>query len=482
MKFKNNKINLLQSFKSKKFKYGGYATVMTLIVIAALIIVNLVADLIPVRIDLTSNKMYSLSEQTEEVLGNLEEDITINFIGEPGTADVMIEEIVQRYARLSNRINTDYMDPVRDPLTAQKYTKDGGQLNYGSLLIESGEVFRIISQYDMYNFTQNQSTGQTQVESLAVEQRLTSAILYVSGAEMPVAYMLEGHGEATLNYNTTKQMELENFDLQSLNLMGLDEVPEDADLLIINGPQRDLSQEELTVLEDYFSNNGKAIFMIDLLVQELPNFQALFQTYGIQLSNSLVVEGEQGKYIGGNPLYLLPDLGDHDIVSPIKSNKIPLIIDIAQAIEVSDSTRNTLTIDSLLTTSDKAFARSATSSETSLEKQADDISGPFSIAVAIEDRVYNLSANETYTARMVVIGNSSFLNTGLEGASNLFMNSLNWVFEREESISIRPKALGVQPLTITATQQKVYGALSMIIIPVACLIAGLVVWLRRRNL
>ena len=415
-------------------------------------------------------------------MSNIDEDITIYNIGEPGTGNVMIDEIVQRYARLNGHIRTDYLDPVRDPITAQKYTKDGGQLSYGDLLVVHGEVFRIISQYDMYNFSQSQSTGERQVESLAVEQRLTSAILFVSGAEMPVAYQLEGHGEASLNYDTTKQVELENFNLQTLNLLGLDEVPEDTNLLIINGPQRDLSEDELAVLEKYFSNSGKAIFMIDVLIQDLSNFQTLFQTYGIQLSNSLVIEGEQGKYIGGNPLYVLPDLSSHEIVSPIKSNSIPLVIPGAQAIEVSDSTRNTLTIESILTTSDKAYGRSATSAETSLEKQTTDISGPFSLAVAIEDRVYNLSANETYTARMVVVGNSGFLNTGMEGASNLFMNSLNWVFEREESISIRPKTLGVQPLTITATQQKIYGALAMIIIPLACLLAGLAVWLRRRNL
>jgi ABC-type uncharacterized transport system involved in gliding motility auxiliary subunit len=149
---------------------------------------------------------------------------------------------------------------------------------------------------------------------------------------------------------------------------------------------------------------------------------------------------------------------------------------------VLDNTRNTLTIEPLLTTSDQAYGRSADSEGTSMEKQEGDLSGPFSLAVAIEDRVYNLSANETYTARMVVIGSSSFLNTGLEGGSNLFMNSLNWVFEREESISIRPKSLGIQPLTITQTQLQIYGALAMIIIPLACLISGLVVWLRRRNL
>ena len=486
MKFGNRKgkknINILQSFKNKKFRYGSYATLVTLIVLAALIVVNLAADLLPVRIDLTTNKMYSLSEQTENVLDNLDKDVTIYFIGEPGTGNVVIEENVQRYARLSDHIRIDYIDPVRDPLTAQKYTKDGGQLSYGNLLVEQGEVFRIISQYDMYNFSQNQNTGERKVESLAVEQRLTSAILYVSGADMPVAYQLDGHGEASINHAATKQMELENFVLESLNLLGMDEVPEDADLLIINGPQRDLSAEELTVIQDYLENNGKAIFMMDLLISDLPNFQTLFNTYGIQMSNALVIEGEQGRYIGGNPLYVLPQFGSHEIVNPIKSNSMPLIMPGVQGIEVSDNTRNTLTIEPLLTTSDQAYGRSADSEGTSMEKQEGDLSGPFSLAVAIEDRVYNLSANETYTARMVVIGSSSFLNTGLEGGSNLFMNSLNWVFEREESISIRPKSLGIQPLTITQTQLQIYGALAMIIIPLACLISGLVVWLRRRNL
>ena len=87
MKFNISKMDILQSFKSRKFKYGGYATLLTLIVIAALIIVNLVADLIPVRMDLTWNKMYSLSDQTHDVLDNLQDDIMIHFIGEQGSAD-----------------------------------------------------------------------------------------------------------------------------------------------------------------------------------------------------------------------------------------------------------------------------------------------------------------------------------------------------------------------------------------------------------
>ena len=477
MKSGNRKARIMQSFNSKKFKYGGYATVVTFIVIAAVIIINLVADLIPLRLDLTENQLYSISEQTYSVLDSLDGDITIYFVGD--SPNSVIEEIVNRYGRYSDHITISSIDPVKDPITAQKYTKDGTSLTNGSIIVEKGDVFRIIDQYDMYNFSSDSSM---KVESLAVEQRLTSAILFVSGAEMPVAYVLEGHGETSLDYSIKKQMELENFDVQTLNLLGKDAVPDDADLLIINSPKRDLSDDEAAALKAYLEGQGKAIFLMDILQEDLPNFQSIFQTYGIKLTNALVIEGEQGSYIGGNPLYLLPKLGDHSIVAPIKNNNLPMFVAYGQAIDILDTKRNTLTIDTLLSTSDKAYARAATSENTSFEKQDEDLSGPFNLAVAIEDNVYNLSNNESYITRMVVIGNSSFMNTGFEGGSDLFMNSLNWIYEREESITIRPKELGVAPLKVTNTQLKIYSILSIIVIPAGCIIAGLAVWLRRRHL
>lgn len=181
-------------------------------------------------------------------------------------------------------------------------------------------------------------------------------------------------------------------------------------------------------------------------------------------------------------MYLLPVVGDHAIVKPIKDNSLPLFLPIAQAIEEADTVRNTVTIEPLLTTSGKAFARHAASEETSPEKQEEDLTGPFATAVAIEDSIYNLVDNETNLTRLVVIGSSEFLNTGWEGATNLFMNSLNWIFEREESISIRPKSLTLQPLNIATPQLRIYSALALIVIPLGCLIMGLAVWLRRRNL
>ena len=474
------KLNILGSFRSKKFKYGGYATLMTAIVLAVLIVINLVAGMIPLRIDLTREKIYSLSEQTYSMLKGLKDDIVIYNIGDPTSASPAVNEIIKRYEGSSKHISMDYIDPVRDPLTAQRYTKDDQQLGVGSIVVENGDVFRTISQYDMYNFSQE--TQEPQIESLAIEQRLTSAILYVSGAEAPSAYTLEGHGETLLDANIQKQMELENFEIKGLNLLGLDAVPEDMDLLIINSPQRDLSTEEEESLRDYLNNQGRAIFLMDVVVNELPNFQALLRSYGVEMQNALVIEGEEGRYIGGNPLYVLPEYAEHAITTPILTGELPLFIPGGQGIVTLETKRNTLDVKPLLRTSDKAFGRMATSEVVTMEKDEADLPGPFALAVAIEDSVYNLAANKTILTKLVVIGNSTFLSTGYEGSTNLFLNSLNWIFEREESITIRPKSIQTQPLNITEMKFRVYGGISVILIPLIVLILGLVVWLRRRNL
>lgn len=475
------KLNILSSFRSRKFKYGGYATLITAIVLVVLIVINLVSGMIPLRLDLTSNKIYSLSEQTYSMLKGLKDDIVIYNIGDPTSASPAVNEIIKRYEGSSKHISMDYIDPVRDPLTAQRYTKDGQQLSVGSIVVENGDVFRIINQDDMYNLSQD-TQQQPQIESLAIEQRLTSAILYVSGAEAPTAYTLEGHGETALDANTQKQMELENFETKGLNLLGLDAVPEDMDLLIINSPQRDLTTEEEEFLNSYLKNQGRAIFLMDVLVNELPNFQALLKSYGVEMQNALVLEGEQGRYSSSNPLYILPEYVEHAITTPILSGKLPIVIPGAQGIATLETKRNTLDIKPLLRTSDKAFGRKTDSKAVTMEKDPGDLSGPFDLAVAIEDSVYNLAANKTMLTKLVVIGNSTFLSTGYEGSTNLFLNSLNWIFEREESITIRPKSIQVQPLNINEMKFRVYGGIAVILIPLIALILGLVVWLRRRNL
>ncbi|NLO82174.1 MAG: GldG family protein [Clostridiales bacterium] len=484
MKFglKINFASIRNSFKNKKFKYGGYATLMTAVVIAIVIVINLVVDQINWKADLTQNQMFSLSEQTYKVLDNLEQDIKIIGLYETGKEERVVTEIIDRYLARSKRITYTTIDPERYPQLVAKYEKDGQSLSTGSLIVESGDRYKIINRYDLVNYSFSNTSGQFQAQSLAAEQRLTGAILYVTAEDLPVVYLLEGHGEDSLPYDITKQLEIENFTTESLNLLTEDAVPEDAHSVIIFSPKRDLTKDEEEKLRKYMENQGRAIFIMQYLNQELPNFQSLLKSYGVTIDRSVVIEGDNSMH-AGNPLYLVPELGSHSIVSPLKSGQMYMLVPGAQSIQILDVKKRSLKIEPLLVTSENSWAKVNMESAT-LEKEEGDLEGPFNIAVAITDEIYE--GNEKKETKLVVVGNAEFLSYNLvsqvPGNANFLLNSLNWLQDREENISIRPKSLTVPRLNIKASQQLILAGVVIILIPLAILASGLIVWLRRRHL
>ncbi|HOB20544.1 MAG TPA: GldG family protein [Candidatus Atribacteria bacterium] len=479
---KPTKTNILRSFNTRKFKYGGYATLLTAIVLAVLLVINLVVDLIPMRLDLTKNKVYSLSQETFKVLDKLEENITIYTVNPVNQGIPLLDEILYRYQSYSNKIRIDYIDPNRDPIKAQRFTKDDRTLSNGDVIVAAGsegnERFRHIKSYELVNYSSDYSS----VESLAIEQRVTSAIMYVSGAEAPVVYVLEGHGETSINYNVRSQMELENYSIKSLNLLTEKKVPEDAGILIINSPSTDLTEDEEKAIREYLENEGRAIFIMDFMKDEkLDNFNALLRSYGVATQKRVIIEGDQTKYYP-DPFSILPSFESHKITSSLSSNRVPLIMPVAQGIEILDTRRNTLKIEPLMKTSKDSYARTADSKAETIEKSEGDVDGPFNLAVAITDSIFDQVSLETKVTKLVVIGTSRYLDTPYQGRINLTINSLNWLVDREQSITIRPKSVYEIPLKVTANTFKIYGFISVILIPIGALGAGVAVWLRRRHL
>ncbi|MBM7582513.1 hypothetical protein JOD02_001370 [Caldicoprobacter guelmensis] len=472
-----------ESFRSKKFKYGGYATLMVAVVVAIAIIINLIVDQIPWELDLTQNQMYSLSEQTNKVLDNLKQDVKIIALYETGEEDKTVLEIIERYQKRSKRISYTVIDPERYPQLLTKYEKGGESLNAGSLIVESGDKFKVIDRYDLVNYTYNEYSGQWYAQSLAVEQRLTGAILYVTAEELPVVYTLVGHGEDSLPYDVRKQLELENYTIEDLNLVTQDSVPEKAHALLVLAPKRDITKEEEERIRKYLENQGRAIFFIQNLNGELPNFESLLKSYGVALQRVLVVEGDPNMHYPGNPLYIIPNMESHSILSPLKSGQMYVFAPHSQSIEVLEMKRRTLTIEPLLVTSDKAWAKTNLEAKT-IEKEEQDLEGPFNIAVAITDKIYQ--DNETKETRVLVVANTNILNSRLvsqvPGNVNFLLNSLNWLRDREESISIRPKSLTTPRLRISAYQQLIFSGIVVVLIPLIVLASGLTVWLRRRHL
>lgn len=468
-----------QLFSDKKVRYGGYSSIVIAVVIAILIVINLVVDQIPLKWDLTANQMYSISDQTYKVLDNLDQEVKIIALYEAGRENTVIDEILDRYTSYSDKVKLEYVDPVRNPGFVKQFDEDGQGLGQGSLIVTSEGKTKVINNYDLYNYSYQDYTPQ--IESLAVEQRVTSGIMYVTSDKNPTIYVLQGHGELGVPYDVRTQLENENYDVEDLNLVTQDAVPEDADILLISSPGRDLSEEEEAKIRDYLENSGRAVFLMDITNDEVPNFESILKSYGVGLQKGLIIEKDKGHYVS-NPLSLVPKLESHDIVSPISSNDMYVLTPAVQPIEELDVKRRSLEIEPLLTTSEEAWLKTDFEDQT-LEKGSDDISGTFNIAVAITDKPVDYEAEPT---KLVVVGNSAFIDgqfaTQIPGNMNFLLNSFNWLRDEEESISIRPKSLMLQRLNMTSQQSFIASIVVVLVIPAIVLIMGIIVWSRRRHL
>jgi hypothetical protein len=466
--------------QNKRLKHGGYASLLTIAFIAILLVINLLVEQFPVKFDFTKNKMFSLSEQTIEILNHLEQEITIYGLFETGKENEWVEQVIDKYQSKSKKISYKTVDPVRNPGFIKQYQSDGEEIPVGSLVVISQGKNKVINQYDMINYSFNQYNYSATAESLAIEKQITGAILYVTSDKNPVVYVLRGHDENNLDYEVTKQLKTENFEFIDLNFLNKDRVPEDADLLVINSPKRDLSPLEAEKIRDYLQNSGRAIFFMDLQANEFPNFQSLLGSFGVKTRRAVVVEGDDN-YHAGNQVWLLPKMENHDITKPLISGDMQMLIPIAQVIEETELKKRTLELEPLLLSTEKSWGKIDLNS-TVIEKEANDLSGPFKLAVAVTDQ----KEDEAEDSKLILISNSTFLSGELisqvPGNMNFVLNSFNWLCGRKDNLAIRPKSLSTPRLYISGFQAVLFSVIVVIIIPLLILGYGLAVWLRRRHL
>lgn len=473
-----DKPNFKNSFKTRKFKYGGYAAATTAVVIAILLIINLLAGQLNLKIDLTKNKLFSLSEQTTKVLQGVAQNINIYIFEEAGKEDPMLKAIMEKYSVLSDKVSIEYKDPLKYPQFAKQFTQNGVEAGQGSIVVSSGQKFKVISPYDLINYSYDQY-GQSTADSLAIEQKVTSAIIYVTSGESPIIYTLKGHEELNLDSSVINKLRDLNYEVNDLNLALQASELTEGSTLIVASPQRDLTSDETNKIKDFLSKGGRGIFMMDLMQDNLPNFQSILNSYGVNVKKSYVVEGDPQYTAAQNPLFLVPDMQYHEIVSPLRSSGLPVILPQAQVIETLNVKKASTTVDALLTTSNKSWSKTNLNPST-LEKEAGDESGPFDIAVAITDT----ASDGGKDTKLVVVSNGLFLSpqfVNLYGNTDFLVNSINWLQDKKDLISVTPKSLQDGRLNLNSLQALVYSGLVVIVIPAAIVIWGISVLLRRKR-
>ena len=460
------------------FRGGAYSLTISVVVLAILIVVNIFASSLPTtmtRYDISASKLYSITSNTKAVVNGLEEDVTIFWVVQSGQEDEVIENLLGKYDSLSDHIQVVKKNPDVYPTFAEQYTDEIVMNN--SLIVECGDRSRFIGyndiyvqEADIYSYSYN--------TSFDGEGAITSAIDYVVSEELPQVYILEGHGEADLPASLQEQIEKENMETNTLSLLTVDAIPEDADCVMIYAPESDISQEEKELLADYAADGGK-LFAAAGPVPDgiLENLYSLLADYGVEANEGIVVEGDREHYSFQGPMALLPEMNSNTITdSLIEENYYP-IMPVSLGLTVAENDRSG-TVTELLTTSDMAYSKLAGYGMTDYEKEEGDIDGPFALAVSIE------TAGE---GQIVWFTSSYFLddmyNATSSGANaNLGMNALSALIGETEAMAIRSKSLNYNYLTINSSTASLLKALMTGVFPLVYLGIGVWVVLKRRRL
>ena len=482
-KDQNEKKHIKKGINKKTLKNGSYSVILSVIFVVIIVVVNLIVDAFPstyTELDVSDQQLFSIGDQTKDFLKELDKDVTIYQIAQSGSEDEVVSKLLQKYEEASDHIKVEKKDPVVNPKFTSEYTDE--EVSSNSLIVVCGDRSKIVDYNNIYESSMDYTTYSYTTSGFDGEGQITSAISYVTSDNLPVLYTLDGHGEKSLDSTLQEDIEKANIEIKSLNLLTEESVPEDADCLMINSPSTDISEDERDAIIEYLENGGKAMIFSDYTEESMDNFDAVLENYGVERMDGIVIEGDAQHYAMQMPYYLLPDVSSAEAVSDFSSQGYFVLAPYAQGIRQLDNVRDTLTIESLLTTSDEAYSKTDLNTET-LEKTDEDIDGPFDIGVSITEEV-----DDDKTTQIVYYSTANLMDSQINqmvagGNEQMITESLNWMCSTDETstISIPSKSLEVSYLTVTAYDAAYWKICVMGLIPGVFLVVGFVVWLKRRK-
>lgn len=462
-------------------KYGGYASVMTMVVVIVAIVLNVVASQLNIKFDLTKNKLYTISEDTISLLQGLTEDVNIYSVYPDGEELSVVTEILDRYASTSKHITVENVDPYKNPQFAAKYIKNGDSIAIGSVVVSTANGYKIISESDLADVYVTEA-GESYMQGIKLESVLTGAIRSITSGESNAIYALTGHSEAKVYDDLITEMQYGGYSLKDLNLVTEGAIPADCSILLINAPSTDITDSEIKLISEYMDNGGRVFITLAITLEKMPNLDSLLANYGIADSRRMIIEGSADYVYQQNPYYVVPQLSaEHSVTARLSETKTSAFIPFSVAISTLDVVRSTVAVAPFATSSPYSYSK-AMEQMSSYEKAETDPEGPFNIGVTITD--VDKAGNEE-GVKLVVFGAETIMESDINkivngGNYGVVMNALDWLMGND-TLS-RSKSLGAEDyLQLTQSKAIVIMLVSVILIPLSIIIAGIVVVVRRRN-
>lgn len=461
--------------------HSRWAKLLLLLCLAAVAlaaVVNLFVSLLPVRythFDATDIELYSVSDFTRQVAAQLDQEVDIYLVSQYGKEDGAIRELLQKYSDLSPKIRTQQVDPVLRPEVVEGYAST---LENNSVIVANGDRVHIIPFSAMYQnshaYTEEQ--GHVYKTVFAGEQEITGAITYVTSEKPPRLYMLTGHGEAELPPYIQTALKREHIQWDGLNLAALEAVPEDADLLLLHAPNRDILDKEREMLLHYMQQGGRMMIIGGGLAAPMPNLDALAAYYGIERVEGVVAERSNSYFLENYPTYVLANLAQHDITRPMLGQGYFVLSPISQGLVPARQVRDTVHAAPLLFTTDAALSLDSQEGGETADALA---LGPFTLGLAVEEELEHKARLVWFTSPLLLQEDVNELSAGAN--HDLFMNTLSWLYDFDGGISVRTKDLMLDYLAIRPNTGMALGAVMVLLIPAAVLAVGGVVLYRRRR-
>lgn len=449
-------------FKINRTQRGMNAVISFVFFLLAILVLNFIFSKYDLKHDFTKDKVNSLSEQTQNVLKNLNGELKIiAFV--PALQNEAVKNVIDKYSYYTNKIKLEIIDPAKEPIKTK---------NYG---VEKNNVFIIET-----------ATNTAKLEDALTEENLTNAIIKATRTEKKKIYFISGHGEKGLldqgaeGYSSIKaKLEGQNYDVLDLSLISSGEIPVSANLIIIAGAIKPFFDKEKELLTSYEAEGKPLIILADPLlengaVSKSKNLDFVLDNSGISLNWDLIVDPSPALF---GATATMPVVSEYDPANKITSSlNDKTFFPNAQSLNIN--TIDKITVTNLCKTTDKSWGEYDIKGGRVGYNQGVDKLGPLSICALSEGK-------DDKKLNLIVLGDSDFVanqNVEYVGNKDLFINMVSYLLKDEDLVSVRAKDEEMTMFSVGQGKMRLLAFLTMYFIPLAVLVSGLIFWYRRRKL
>jgi ABC-type uncharacterized transport system involved in gliding motility auxiliary subunit len=452
------------------------------------------------RGDWTKTRLYSLSATTRRLVGGLTKPVRITvFMDRDSRLWAPVSEILARYRALSPKIEVEYLDPKRNPARAEALVREFG-IRQSTIVFRSGDRKKYVEEDKLadLDFSGGElGRSAPEIKAFKGEEAFTSAILAVTESRTPHVYFSAGHGEVPIDsaergrgYTEAKQLlERDNLTVAKWESLGKDAVPADADAIVVAGQRTAFLEPEVGALAKYLAGGGRVLLLLDPVLPAPGSppsdfgLGRILAGNGVKIGNDIVVDPANALPLVGAETVFANHYGSHPIVRALADEGLPVILPLARSVSKADAAAAPASLTVLVETSADGWGETSLAKlEEQVKKDPQDVPGPVGLAVAVgtvqEDKA------PSKKPRLVVVGNSRFAANGTlgnAGNANFFLNSIHWLTGSEKQIGIAPKTPEQASLSLTQSQVRRIGLVSILGLPALAIVLGVWVWYRRRD-